>query len=184
MGIILTTLILSVSGNKEKLSDEEIKKRAMALGMEMAEVKNSDDSLDKVLENIVPSDKSILDPSTSPSATPTIEPSPQPTITPTVAPTTEPNEEPTAAPTSQPVTPSDNTQITDITTGQEITFTVESGMSSAKVATLLQEKGIIEDSSKFNKYIIDHGKANVIRVGTYTLPKGASYEEIINTITK
>jgi cell division protein YceG involved in septum cleavage len=56
-------------------------------------------------------------------------------------------------------------------------------MSSGQVALLLVEKGLIEDEDDFNKYIEASGKASVIRVGTYSLPKGSTYKEIVTKIT-
>jgi len=67
---------------------------------------------------------------------------------------------------------------------RQISFTIERGMSSSKVAKLLEQKGLIDDAEDFNRYIISKGKASVIRVGSYTLPKGSSYNDIIKAITR
>lgn len=64
-----------------------------------------------------------------------------------------------------------------------ITFSIESGMSSREVAKLLYQNGLIEDVKDFNDYIIENDKAEVIRIGTYTLPKNADYKLILDTIT-
>lgn len=64
-----------------------------------------------------------------------------------------------------------------------VTFTIKRGMTSYQVAELLYEKGLIDNVKDFDKYIISKGKASVIRIGTYTLPKNSSYQEILNTIT-
>jgi cell division protein YceG involved in septum cleavage len=65
----------------------------------------------------------------------------------------------------------------------EIIFTVKSGMSSRKVAVLLEEVGLIDDAEGFNSYIENSGRASIIRVGTYKMPKGSTYDEIITEIT-
>jgi hypothetical protein len=65
----------------------------------------------------------------------------------------------------------------------QITFTIVRGMSSGKVSELLLQKGLIDDAEDFNNYIISKGKAGVIRIGTFTLTKGASFQEIVNAIT-
>lgn len=65
-----------------------------------------------------------------------------------------------------------------------ITFTIIRGMSSGMVADLLQKENLIEDAEEFNNYLISEGKASVIRIGTYTLPRDAVYKDIVNAITK
>lgn len=77
----------------------------------------------------------------------------------------------------------DTTESTGSQDGK-ITFTIERGMSSEMVSALLKEKGLIENQEDFNKYIISKGKASFIKIGTYTLPVGSSYKDIINAITK
>jgi len=56
-------------------------------------------------------------------------------------------------------------------------------MSSGQVATLLVQKGLIEDADDFNKYIIKKDKESTIRVGTYSLPQTATYDDIVKIIT-
>lgn len=73
---------------------------------------------------------------------------------------------------------------TDNASDSMITFTIERGMSSEMVSALLKEKGLIENTEDFNSYIIGKGKASFIKIGTYTLPAGASYKKIVDTITK
>ena len=51
------------------------------------------------------------------------------------------------------------------------------------VSEVLKEVGIIEDPEDFNRYIIGQGKDGVIRIGTFTLEEGASYQEIVDIIT-
>jgi hypothetical protein len=178
IGIVLTTLILSIGNTKEKLSDQEIIKRAKALGMEMKETSNI--NLDKVLDSIKPSGTPTLQPSLTPAAEPTASPTLEPTATPEPTVTPEPTKEPTAQPTP--------TEISEVNEDQEgnteISFTIAKGMSSDRVAKLLVEAGLIENADEFNQYIMKAGKASVISVGTYSLPKGASYDDIIKEITR
>ncbi len=175
IGIVLTTLILTISNPKEKLTDTEIIKRAKELGMvEKQEVE------DKALGELLEKNKVTTEPSAAPTKAPeaTPEPTSEPTLTPTPSP--EPTQEPTPTPT---VEIPDNTDRDGVNTGELITFTIERGMSSNKVAKLLEEEGLIEDSKDFNKYVVKEGKAGIIRVGSYTLPKGTSYDDIIKIIT-
>jgi hypothetical protein len=169
IGIVLTTLILIIANPKDKLTDTEIMERAKALGM--VEAKDLEDkALSEVLESIKPS--------VTPSVAPTVAPTPEPSKAP------EPTKAPTPTPKPTPVVelPKDDNRDGE-NKGELVNFSVEPGMSSGKVAAMLVEKGLIKDAEDFNQYIVKVGKASVIRVGTYTLPKGATYEEIATKIT-
>lgn len=191
IGIILTTLILTISNPKERLSDSEIMKRAEVLGMEMKA--DSTESLTEALDNIKPTvepTESVQEPSVTPSGSPEPSDSAKVSITPTptTAPTSAPEPSPTPKPIPTPIveaTPS--VKAPDETANphgsEEITFTVKSGMSSGQVAALLVEKGLVDNAEDFNKYIVKVGKASIIRVGTYTLPKDTTYQEIVIKLT-
>lgn len=190
IGIILTTLILTISGNQKKLSEAEIITKAMELGMIMKE--DPKGNLDDVLEG---------EPSRAPEATPTAEPTPTPEVTPSgepsqepeATPTTEPSQEaevtpmvePTQAPEPAPTTePTQEPSTTDEPAQTQVTFTIEKGMSSGMVAEMLQSIGLINNAKEFNDYVIGKGKAGAIMIGKFTVNKDASFGDILNTITK
>ncbi len=173
VGIILTTLILTIGNPKEKLSDKEIENRAIALGMEY----KKDSNLGEILN---PSDSTGTP---TPSLAPTIEPTLEPSIEPTLEPSIEPTIEATIIPSKEPIAAT----ITPTPTPQEerkISFTVARGMSSGQVAELLEKNGLIEDADDFNQYIVKKGKASIIRIGTYSVEPGSSYDQIIKIITE
>jgi hypothetical protein len=174
IGIILTTLILTIARPQEKMSDKEIMRRATELGMVLENEDNQ--NLDKVLDNIIPSEKPTPQPSSAPMTEPTVEPSVEPTATPSATPTKEPT--PTIQPSAEVKEDQNNND------DAEITFVVKGGMSSRQVSILLAEYGIVDNADDFNQYIVKRGKTDVIRVGTYTLQKGATYKDIIEKITK
>jgi cell division septation protein DedD len=178
IGIILTTLIIAIGNPKKEISDQEIKKRAEALGMEMKEENN--ENLEDILASAGPT--KAAEPTEKPQVTkaPTVTPVPSPTITPEPTPTAAPTPKPT--PTTIPV-PTKEPQKEEGAAAGKITFSIEKGMSSNMVSKMLVTKGLISDSEDFNQYIVNVGKASVIRVGTYTVPEGASYEEIVKVIT-
>lgn len=186
LGIILTTLILVIGGPKGKLSDKEIISRAKELGM----VEKTEDN--SGLDSILGKTNLTTTPAPSPSkaVNPTAKPTLEPTIEPTIKPMAEPTKKPDAFPTYKPLptqkpireTKSTGTGSKAVENG-DITFSIKSGMSSGKVAKLLVNKGLIENADDFNQYIVSVGKAGIIRVGDYTLPKGSSYEDIIEKIT-
>lgn len=87
------------------------------------------------------------------------------------------------------------TEVVDITepmVGEELeivlhepyVFTITEGLSSGTVSIRLQEAGIVDSSKNFNEYMISIDKVKYIRVGTYQIPRNASYEEISKIITK
>jgi hypothetical protein len=219
IGIILTTLILTISRVNHKMSDQEIINKAMELGMVMKE--DPKGNLDEVLEQEKTENSNTPEGSPSPSPEASQAPEATPAVTPVASGETagteapDPSKENTAdaASTEQdstqtdpktgdtaqateetsdttPVTkepgmePADSGAAADVTGGsEEITFTIEKGMSSGKVSALLETKGLVEAAVDFNNYIIQEGKSGVIRVGTFTVTKGSSYAEILNTIT-
>jgi hypothetical protein len=272
MGIVLTTLILTIGKSKETLSDEEIMKRAAELGMVLDE---EEDRFDELLTNISPTNSTkapevsvtsepsvsvspTSDPTITPassvseealetiasttdeegtaSVTPTVEEEPSATKTPAVkeedtaskTPTVKKEETATKTPTVKEEDIASKTPTVKEETASEtpdveeeeaaaisptpkeegsvekeakpsadakeekaerqasdqlITFTVKKGMSSDRVAAILEEKGLVKDADDFNRYIIKVGKSKIIRVGTFSLPKNASYEDIVNKLT-
>lgn len=173
LGMCLTVLILSFG--KNRITDKEIIQRAQELGMTMPE-----ETKDK-LHNILGQLGASPSPSVSVSPAPSKEPNPTKSqdITPTV--TIEPT--PTIAPTPTKE-PSTTTAPTKKPSKEDVVVSVVRGMSSDSVAKMLKNAGIIDDSKEFNNYIIDKGKASRIRVGTYSIKPGTSYDEIISIIAK
>ena len=64
-----------------------------------------------------------------------------------------------------------------------MTFVISSGMISNTAAGILEELGVVESGYDFNMYLYNNGYESKLRVGTYEIPKGASYEEITRIIT-
>jgi len=175
IGIILTTLIFTISNNSHKLTDQEIIKRATELGMV------SKDESDKKLEDLI---KPTVAPTPEPTEEPTETPTPEPTVEPTEAPTPEPTMAPTEIPKQET---EENTDTVDTSepenTTKTIGFTIKKGMTSGQVAKLLVEVGLIEDAIDFNNYIVGVGKASIINIGEFNIPEDATYEEIVTVIT-
>ncbi|MCI8668382.1 MAG: endolytic transglycosylase MltG [Lachnospiraceae bacterium] len=66
---------------------------------------------------------------------------------------------------------------------ETVTFVISSGMISNTAANILEELGVVESGYDFNMYLYNNGYESKLRVGTYEIPKGASYEEITRIIT-
>lgn len=197
LGIILTTIILSFVSKPEKLSDQEIIVRAKKLGMVTQEDKKA--KLESVLGEITQPTATVAPKVEDPATEVDITDNPEVSTSDELKEDTDTSdgqetlnhEEATeeASNTNNNETSNETTDDSSLDDAamesevEHISFTIEDGMTSKQVADLLYEKGIIENAIEFNNYVKDNGKANVIRIGTYNLPKGASYDEIVKKIT-
>lgn len=80
-------------------------------------------------------------------------------------------------------TENSNEKEADVKQNKTVTITIKGGSTSFPVCQKLQELGVIKDATDFDNYLIKHGYANRIRVGTHTLTIGMSYEEIAIAIS-
>lgn len=64
-----------------------------------------------------------------------------------------------------------------------VLLTISSGDSSDRVAKKLADMGLVLDASEYDTYLCTYGYDRLIRTGTYTIPDGASNEEIAKIIT-
>ena len=62
------------------------------------------------------------------------------------------------------------------------TITIASGSASETAAAVLEKAGVITDAKDFNSYMCKNGYDRRIHPGTYTIEKGATYEEICKII--
>ena len=61
--------------------------------------------------------------------------------------------------------------------------TTSPGEYSDTISQKLLDAGLIDDKAAFSKYINDTNVDNLIQPGTFTVPKGASYEEVAKILT-
>lgn len=148
IGILVATviLIISFSGHKADLSDEEIIARAQALGMVMTEQKKTD-AIPKGTENLDTEGTEKIPKTVEPAATEQTEPASE------------------TADTSP------------------LAITIEPGDSSNTVADKLFAASLVDDAAAFNKYLVDNKYDSSIQPGTFTIPKGTTYEEISKLLT-
>jgi UPF0755 protein len=66
---------------------------------------------------------------------------------------------------------------------QRISVTIPSGTSSAEIADVLEEKGLIKSSSAFLSYAKKEGKAVSLQAGTFVLMPSMSVAEIVNALS-
>ncbi len=171
VGVILTTIILSIAnaGNKP-LTDTQIRKRALELGMvegdsvklsDVAESSETTGSTESSPEQIVSSEQEISGTSDG---------------------TGSFGMSPASVETTDSAETMESTEIIEST--EPITFTIKSGDSSYTVSKALASAGLVEDAVEFDNYLCDNGYSRTIRTGTYKILPGATYEEIAKEIAR
>jgi len=68
--------------------------------------------------------------------------------------------------------------------GEKITITVESGMSSEDITSLLDAAGLLKDRKAFTQRLGELGMDSRLRVGTFEIAKGTENDEIIRILTR
>ena len=67
--------------------------------------------------------------------------------------------------------------------GEKVSILVTSGMGSEAFAIAAEKAGLIEDAADFDRYLMQNGYADSLKVGTFMIPLGAGYEEIAGIVT-
>lgn len=191
VGIIIAVLIMVIGGsNNRTLSEGEIMRRALELGMTKVDdgstkvkdyqptsaAASSDASESSAAESSAASaasGESSSVASTSEASGAASEPS---STSGDVSPSNTSSTDSISASTASSAASSDNSAYT--TSGDTVTIMITTGMLSDKVADMLQTAGVIEDSKDFNKYLIANKYDTQIIKGNVTVKKGASYAEI------
>ena len=70
----------------------------------------------------------------------------------------------------------------NVAQGEEITVTIEDGMSTSQIADLLQDSKIIVSSSSFKRKVQMRGDAQNLKPGTYIFIGGEDLENIIDAL--
>lgn len=151
VGIVVTAVILTIANHLgNKMSDEDIIKRAAKLGMVMKE------------------DESLFPPTEPETTTP--EPtSPSPAEQETTA------VKPAEPETTTPVPAEPQTSGIVIHTA---TITVTSGMYSEAVSQKLEEAGIVKNWREFNEYLTSNGYSERLQTGTHSFNSEMGFNEI------
>lgn len=187
MGIIITTIIMTVSCvmHNNNLSDEEIIKKAIELGMVMPDSEN--ESASGLFGN---NDKESSESENDSDSEGEPQSGSESEIEPTE--TEIPNESESSSeiqPPSESEIPTESEEPATQTPPQHVEITqyvlhIQWGDTPRMIANELFENGMIDSASKFRKYLADNKYAGKLRSGTYTITKGMTYEEIAKMITK
>jgi len=65
-----------------------------------------------------------------------------------------------------------------------ISITIKEGMATSEVSKLLESAGIIESSSEFTKYLIEHDYHTRVQIGTFEVREDMSFYELAEAITR
>lgn len=191
IGMVFATAIMMVpDSSQDKMTDAEVKERALELGMIERE-----DALDQVLSTqatATDEPKGSEKPevteeamaSTSPSATSATNKASSTNRKPAgtkTTPTEEVSETEKPKVTDAPKTtkkPSKNEQVS------YVTLEIKAGMWSEEIASTLYSLELVDNADAFDKFLCDNGYGSMIKVGTYKIPTNATYTEIAEIITK
>ncbi len=186
IGIIFGAIVMLAAAagktDKEKLSNEEIIKRAEKLGMVMATDTDADA---KTVEEVISTTEKTTEATETEEKTEvsteetTTEEITTEEITTTEAQTTEEKK------TTESTTESKKEKNTEDShnTYTEATITVTGGMESTEVAAMLEKAEIIKDAEDFDNYLVTQGISNKIQINTFKLNSNMTYEEIAKIIT-
>lgn len=153
IGIVVTVLVMmAVLGNKQPMTDAEVKARAKELGM----IENT------IIKDVANKNEDVVSDEKVDEETPDVE--------------TEIEDEPAEEPIEEPA--DENTD-----ESESVTITVVGGDSSWSVSKRMEEAGLIESASDFDKYLCQNGYDKRIRLGNYEITKDMSYEQIAKRIT-
>lgn len=188
-GVVFATIIMlaayMTSGAWQKMTDEEIKKRAKQLGMVDEQVSVLADT-EGTAEEIDDSD-SITDlVDNSKETKTTAEATTEELITEATS-TEEMSEEATTEATTEETTEEattekETTEKQDSKTKAQIT--VKGGMGSQEIAKLLADAGLVKSASDFDSYLCQNGYDSKLEVGTFDLEGTMTYEELAKTLCK
>lgn len=195
IGILVTALILTiVPGEKESLSDAEIRTRALQLGMvdssslTLADVQGTtaggsqngkqDGNAEKPDAEVVTQESEATLPQEE-KATPESE-----SVQPQEEQPKEEQSEKELSEKKQPAQESEATQPSAETTEDYATITIKSGDGSYTVAKALEAAGLIADAKEFDNYLCDNGYSRSIGTGTYKIALGSTEEEIAKIISR
>lgn len=179
IGIVVAVIITSISmGNRQPMTDEEIKARAAELGMiensVLSDIANKDDEAikndepakdDEALQDNEP----VIDEPTQDEPT-----QDEPTQDEEQLEEEEKNDEPAE-------NEENNQQSNDKNT---VSITVVSGDSSWTVSKRMEEAGLIESAKDFDTHLCRYGYDKKISVGTYKIPVTATHEEMAKILTR
>ena len=187
IGMIVTTIILMIASavhKEQPLTDDEIRARALELGMVMAEDIPAGDKLSDSNKEI---DQTDGEQSTPVDASDKETSAPEEDVAGAAKDkkTEGTKEVSDKGKDDQKTTTSDKTDQDEPETEviEQVEITIVGGEYSDAVCKKLKKAGVIDDVEAFNKYLSKKGYDNLIQPGTYVIPLGADYATVAKLIT-
>lgn len=191
IGILVTALVCAFTMPKDSpaMTDDEIIARAGQLGYIKKEETVTAEDINKIKENGKVTEQPKVSQEASPETTP--EPTSEPTVevplppempspsfeVPQITKTPEATQVPVEIVTPEPV-------VTNLPAADSYTVVVERGMTARRVAEQLEDLGAVSSADAFVKYLQERKLTDFINIGSFTIPSGASYEDIGRILTK
>lgn len=165
------TGVVNSSGNAiKKDSNITTKQKEETLKDTTEAVKETTSETETTLENVIPETTITTSEITTPEVS-TEE-------------TTMPETPETVEETTPETTPETTAANTSASTGETVTLVITSGMTSNRASDILQELGVVESGYDLNMFLYNNGYESKLKVGSFEIPKGASYQEIADIITR
>ena len=93
----------------------------------------------------------------------------------------EPYEEPYEEQPEAPADP-DPTPAPPVTDYLPWRMTIPEGITASQVAFEFGYMGVVENGDEFLRFLVDNGYSTSIQAGSFEVPRGASFQEIVNII--
>lgn len=174
-GILFATIILFISYSY-KMSDKQIKEKALELGMVYPDTEETSSS-EVSSDDLVADDTTLNEQSTEEQTTNQVsseEKSSEENTT----------KEETTQETTKKEETTEETTTKNNTPQKTYELTVTSRTTSIDVSKKLESAGIIDDADKFNDYLCDNGYSSRIQNGTFTVNSNMSYKELAEFIIR
>ncbi len=177
IGIVVTALLMgfAISKQKEPMTDEEIKQRALEMGMieqngVLADDLGADETESVPEENAEDVSEEI--------SGETVEDVQEAELS------EQPNDDIVNVSDNEPADVTEESDIEESVTVEEfVVITVNGGDGSRTVANKLKEAGLVEDAASYDVYLCQNGYDKRIATGNHEIPMGATEEEIAKEIT-
>lgn len=189
IGILVTAMIFCVlPGEKESLSDDEIRARAVELGMvessslTLADIQSKPHTEQETQQAETQSGETQPSEAQPDETQPSETQSDETQSSETQSAETQPTE--TQSGEVQPTeTQQESTEAQSSGEVKVVSIVIPSGADSYTVSKQLEEKQLIENAGEFDAYLCNNGYSRSIRVGTYEITMGATWEEIARKIS-
>jgi UPF0755 protein len=77
----------------------------------------------------------------------------------------------------------DTVEDSEPTSGVDVEFEIKEGMTLKEIASLLEEKNIVDNAFLFRLFVEQRGEEKSLIPGIYVMKTGSEYEEVLNGIT-